>query len=509
MADELAEAFPGITEEQLLHRPPLSNGRPTPSKKTDSNGEPQYQCTTHKAIDCDVCFDWGKRVVEQVKRVAGTIGKEIPVDLSRDEKLGLMASMGIELPATNRLPDEAIEKKFRSSVDAAQYFGKVVRNGKLDPAGLAVWSTRSGKTLVEAVARGNLGEGMGREGIMRVRGESAFPKYEKAFIELRQGISTIASAMDQGVECAALQDVEHSSAICLRIVELRRIDIEGNESGVPVFSVLYQHHDNTSPAHDGLGWIADNMRSGRGLAEITMSVGAQKLFLVFLRLNAKRLASIYHPPRRPFENLFIPSFIIPVGPITQQDTGSLTKSAGCVVCGNKSSKKCSACLSVEYCGPECQKSHWKEHKPACKSLKGGTWLNVDVVPQHEYLSSFIPGGGSPFSYSFQDPLHGAGNPNTLASSVADSNNIHGTNPFLVKIQKALLGDTGAMLIYDRQRSFQFNLLRAKDGKAHAEALREMNVNSATGLKIYRWAKRTGDRQLSICFDRPPPSDPLW
>ncbi|KAF6749845.1 hypothetical protein DFP72DRAFT_911887 [Ephemerocybe angulata] len=29
-------------------------------------------------------------------------------------------------------------------------------------------------------------------------------------------------------------------------------------------------------------------------------------------------------------------------------------------------KKCSACKLVSYCGTQCQRGHWKEHKSACK-----------------------------------------------------------------------------------------------------------------------------------------------
>ena len=30
-------------------------------------------------------------------------------------------------------------------------------------------------------------------------------------------------------------------------------------------------------------------------------------------------------------------------------------------------KRCSACRTVSYCGPECQRAAWKDHKVACRA----------------------------------------------------------------------------------------------------------------------------------------------
>ena len=47
---------------------------------------------------------------------------------------------------------------------------------------------------------------------------------------------------------------------------------------------------------------------------------------------------------------------------TEQSTGT-----SCSCCGSQSSelKKCSSCGQVQYCSRECQRKHWKEHKPNC------------------------------------------------------------------------------------------------------------------------------------------------
>jgi hypothetical protein len=43
--------------------------------------------------------------------------------------------------------------------------------------------------------------------------------------------------------------------------------------------------------------------------------------------------------------------------------------ARCALCGEAASKRCSACGVPAYCGPDCQKQHWKSHKPACKAAQ--------------------------------------------------------------------------------------------------------------------------------------------
>lgn len=43
--------------------------------------------------------------------------------------------------------------------------------------------------------------------------------------------------------------------------------------------------------------------------------------------------------------------------------------ASCTACGEpQADKRCSACKSVQYCGPACQKLHWFTHKRHCARL---------------------------------------------------------------------------------------------------------------------------------------------
>ena len=82
---------------------------------------------------------------------------------------------------------------------------------------------------------------------------------------------------------------------------------------------------------------------------------------------------------------------------------------------------------------------------------------------------------------------------------------------MVKIQ-AGMGTETTMLIYDRQRSFkEAYFVLADDPPTHSAVLAEIRGprGGYDGLKMYRWAKRTGDYQLSVCLDREPAAPILW
>ena len=41
----------------------------------------------------------------------------------------------------------------------------------------------------------------------------------------------------------------------------------------------------------------------------------------------------------------------------------------CGVCGKEEGKRCAGCGTVAYCGKECQKAQWKDHKRTCRRKK--------------------------------------------------------------------------------------------------------------------------------------------
>ncbi|KAG5638598.1 hypothetical protein H0H81_011684 [Sphagnurus paluster] len=149
--------------------------------------------------------------------------------------------------------------------------------------------------------------------------------------------------------------------------------------------------------------------------------------------------------------------------------------------------------------------HWKKHKEICRSLKGGTWQTITFsrtfapVPENLVASSLM--------YNRFDTVHDLGvrvekdikheDPNTPPP------NIHQDKAFLVKFQLEL-EQKSSMLLCDRQRSFGVNWSKSEDRQAFMHGEKAMTGRK----KIYRWARRVGDYQLSVCFDRAPEADPL-
>lgn len=105
--------------------------------------------------------------------------------------------------------------------------------------------------------------------------------------------------------------------------------------------------------------------------------------------------------------------------------------------------------------------------------------------------------------------------NTITGSPDDVDpppNIHGDKVFIVKLQVAVNTGNGIpqnVFIYDRQKSFQVYLMADDDANAFHDAASAIRTTGWKGLKMYRWAKRTGDFELSVCFDRAPEKDPQW
>ncbi|EIW53186.1 uncharacterized protein TRAVEDRAFT_52321 [Trametes versicolor FP-101664 SS1] len=150
-----------------------------------------------------------------------------------------------------------------------------------------------------------------------------------------------------------------------------------------------------------------------------------------------------------------------------------------------------------------------------KTLRGiGINISATALEQKlllkllEMNTKLLPPDFRPEKRRFEDNYRASvGSPSTPHA------NVHADKPFLVKLQVGLAGPgRDNIVVYDRLRSFsQVYVSRRDDPATFADLVAEMAGprGGYGGVKMYRWAKRTGDWELSICVDRKPETDIKW
>ena len=169
----------------------------------------------------------------------------------------------------------------------------------------------------------------------------------------------------------------------------------------------------------------------------------------------------------------------------------------------------------------CQSADWANHKDVCRehSLRDAQWVSIEMssLPISPRRLGMADSGKdwhaatlnkySNINLGFSDKTSAA---NKLDPSNAPPNE-HADRLFLIKLQGGLpgMGPPGHFMIYDRKRTFQTFMQRDSDPARFVAVLTEMTASPRTkydGCKMYRWAKRTGDWELSLCLDREPKPD---
>lgn len=155
------------------------------------------------------------------------------------------------------------------------------------------------------------------------------------------------------------------------------------------------------------------------------------------------------------------------------------------------------------CISDCQVEDWSDHKTTCRSLKAGQWLTLR-------FQNAPAGADGKYIYN----LNRLDDPSKLINKTfphvpgdQPPPNIHGNKLFALKLQigQQTPANGPEMMVYDRRRSCQGYISRKVGQEAAFDQLK-MEMESARGghpmgLKMYRWAKRVSDWELSICVDK--------
>ena len=141
-----------------------------------------------------------------------------------------------------------------------------------------------------------------------------------------------------------------------------------------------------------------------------------------------------------------------------------------------------------------------------RSLKDGTWRTLRFVSVLPGMEGIYAARINRFSTAHD---MSAAAPRRLDPDEVPVN-IHGERLFLVKI--ALRRDAqSSFSIYDRQNSLDVHFLQTENLELFDEIGREMQGPRGKygGAKMYRWARRISDWELSVCVDKEPQTDIKW
>ncbi|VDB84561.1 unnamed protein product [Peniophora sp. CBMAI 1063] len=443
-----------------------------------------WACKPHSRKNCIACFDWrGLINAEQNKKNDSS--------QERERVLAQLRAMNVKLPAGTKLPLDELEKKLSVALSLVQDLS----DRPVDPSKLRAWKGK--EPLLDAFKKGNLAEAYANlQSQSEGRGPLSFPLYENAFVDLRQTVMHIANNYEKGQQCCTLQDNTQREAICIRVLGVHDLN------GTPLISLVYGIDDGPSMTKVFEFNDAQRKAGAKGFARIHSTIEEQALFRRLLQVNAENIPSGLTAELKPEEQGFKASFIVPVAPLSQVQIGKLTTNLGCPICGKSANSRCAACHSISYCGPVCQKTHWKEHKAQCKRIRGGTWLEAT------FSENPIVNGQQKYAGVIS---HTANKMPKVRDSLGPPDNVHGDKAFLVKVQRPLMMWADgylSMLVYDRNRTFQGNISKQENPKFWEAAMKQMPEGSSK-VKIYRNARRTGDWTLSVCVDSEPSEIPQW
>lgn len=134
-------------------------------------------------------------------------------NISRDDLLILLSSIGIVLGKDNKLPVEELNNRLGQALDTSQEFSDVIEKTPVDPLSLPKWSSKE-QTLYQASQRGNMTEAF--VGSMSAKKGNSSSK-EETFKEMRQSILSIAYTIDLGIKEISFMDADDKWGIFVRV----------------------------------------------------------------------------------------------------------------------------------------------------------------------------------------------------------------------------------------------------------------------------------------------------
>ncbi|KAG8984164.1 hypothetical protein FRB90_005503, partial [Tulasnella sp. 427] len=228
--------------------------------------------------------------------------------------------------------------------------------------------------------------------------------------------------LDNGSKDVMMEDPSSGKAALIKVVEVLKVDDK-----TPLLVVQYRFESRSANGKYSL----ENYTSQDRVMGIQGTALSLMLLQRLLSLNSSRIPKGMGQYRS--ANLKT-SFILPIGPIEKPDIARLARDLSCVVCGKQ----------------KCQTSDWAVHKKACNNLTNAVW---SAMPFSKPAFFGVEG-----LWTTNISLYGTNRSEDSPKveqlpkkgEEAIPPNLHGDNPFLVKVQ---FNGSPHMMVYDRTRTF--------------------------------------------------------
>jgi len=171
----------------------------------------------------------------------------------------------------------------------------------------------------------------------------------------------------------------------------------------------------------------------------------------------------------------------------------------CATCGKNSDsgaqlKQCSACFTVRYCSPVCQRNHWTAHKVDCRKFTPDN--TIVLKPFYAPATTTL----IPTAATARRVFHGIDEqPTPPSHSRSAQRPLSYPKSVIIKIQVAL--PAGDMLVYTKKRDFVCNLRRQDAPEAFDRLTRVIRVEGTGGLKGYFAANLLKRNELVVKVDQ--------
>ncbi|KAI1792756.1 hypothetical protein LXA43DRAFT_1093398 [Ganoderma leucocontextum] len=416
--------------------------------------------------------------------------------LTKEETLQILSFMGVQIPKDTKLPGEVLDKRLQDALNAVQNRDQLPISAPLDPERGQKWPRPpEGESLKKAR-----------------RGEGRRVLYEDPFLDLRETMMSIGNTIDRGHRWVAIQDRGHEN-FAISMSPLSTLQVDAGTPGIVVVYRAFNRIADPDAVHRQVAIYKGYRGGNRTVASINASLLELKLMLKLLDMNTALISPHYQPPQTELEAPFYVSILLPIGPLGFREIDRLGNDPGCVVCGNEPKARCWQCQTVSYCSTGKMPTGPRTNK-TCLSLKGGKWWTIPlrVCPPGEGGLAKARSGRLDVNHR-QRWTEADRRSVWLKEDGLPPPNIHGDRGFLVKFQAPLVvWAHPAFLMYDRQHSFDEVFFYAEDSpEAYAAFMREVQGprSRPEGGNMYRWARRTGERELTVCFDREPATEVEW